>query len=148
MSVLTSQDSGITREEAESARAWVYEMYRLADTKSVAMVPTFMKEEAVLNFASVASLKGRAALERLFTWEYGACSRIDHSIQEFRVSEKQIVVKLLATYRFRNGSTQTMKYLAVWHKSPADNRASRVDIDGDFSGVFQELAAVAGPPPL
>ena len=29
-----------------------------------------------------------------------------------------------------------------------DQRASRVDLDGDFSQVFQELAAVAGPPPL
>jgi len=29
-----------------------------------------------------------------------------------------------------------------------DQRASRVDLDGDFSQVFQELATVAGPPPF
>ncbi|KAF8190778.1 hypothetical protein BJ912DRAFT_312820 [Pholiota molesta] len=143
-----SQDRKLTREETENAKTWIYEMYKLADTKSVAMVPTFLNEEAVLNFASLATLKGRAALERLFTWEYGACARIDHSIEEVRVSQKQIFVKLAATYRFRNGSTQMMNYLAVWYKSPLDKRASRVDIDGDFSQVFQELAAVAGPPPL
>jgi hypothetical protein len=99
-----SQDRKLTREETENAKTWVYEvcqypylldlnqesyrkltmlyfgwqMYKLADTKSVAMVPTFLNEEAVLNFASLATLKGRAALERLFTWEYGACARIDH----------------------------------------------------------------------
>lgn len=102
-------DNNVTHEEAEYAQAWVYEvcffyfvgftpaklsletdefnvcvygmkMYKLADSKSVGMVPTFMQEETVLNFASTSSLKGRAALERLYTWEYGACARIDHRL--------------------------------------------------------------------
>ncbi|KAF8963649.1 hypothetical protein BDZ97DRAFT_1919647 [Flammula alnicola] len=144
----SSQDHRVTLEEAEKAKAWVYEMYRMADTKNVGMIPTFLNDEAVLNFASVSSLKGRAEMERLFTWEYGACARIDHSIQEIRVSQEQIIVNLAVAYRFKNGSQQAMKYQAVWYKSPQDKRASRVDIDGDFSQVFQELTAVGGPPPI
>ncbi|KJA28846.1 hypothetical protein HYPSUDRAFT_211491 [Hypholoma sublateritium FD-334 SS-4] len=142
------QESKVTQEEVEGARAWVHEMYRLADTKNAVMVPTFMHEETVLNFASTSSLKGRAALERLYTWEYGACARIDHSIQEIRVSRSRIYVNLSALYRFKNGSSQKMDYRAVWYKTPLDQRAWRVDISGDFSKVFAELTAVAGPPPL
>lgn len=53
-------------------------MYRMADAKNVEMVNTFLNEDAILNFSNAPPLKGRAALERLYVWEYGACPRIDH----------------------------------------------------------------------
>lgn len=53
-------------------------MYRMADAKNVDMVNIFLNEDAVLNFSNAPPLQGRAALERLYVWEYGACPRIDH----------------------------------------------------------------------
>jgi len=50
----------------------------MADSKNVGMVPKFLHEEAVLNFSQTTPLKGRNALERLFTWEYAACAQIIH----------------------------------------------------------------------
>lgn len=34
------------------------------------------------------------------------------------IAQKRISVKLSVMYRFKNGSTQTMEYLAVWYKAP------------------------------
>ena len=53
-------------------------MYRMADAKNVEMVNIFLSEDAILNFSNAPPLPGRAALERLYVWEYGACPRIDH----------------------------------------------------------------------
>lgn len=120
----------------------------MADSNDVRMVPTFIDDNAVLYLSGSQSLTGRLALERLFQWEYGACARINHIIRDIQVSAGQIYVELWVTYQFKNGLQQSFKYIATWHKSPEDQRASRVDLEGDFSQVFQELTTVAGPPPI
>ena len=96
-----SQRRNLTLQEIEDGKQWIHEvskknvwaagrtqltrffffspkMYRMADAKNVEMVNIFLNEDAVLNFSNAPPLQGRAALERLYVWEYGACPRIDH----------------------------------------------------------------------
>ena len=95
---MVSQRRNVTLQEIEDGKQWIHEvgkhncidrrwhtanaifpkMYRMADAKNVEMVNTFLNEDAILNFSNAPPLKGRAALERLYVWEYGACPRIDH----------------------------------------------------------------------
>ncbi|KAF9560986.1 hypothetical protein CPC08DRAFT_762378 [Agrocybe pediades] len=145
---MPSLASQLTPSDVERAKSWIQEMYQMADSKNVGMVPKFIQEEATLNLSQTAPLKGRAALERLFTWEYGACANIIHRIHDVQISYNHIRVQVSATYWFKNGAQRSMEYLAVWHKTPQERRASRVDLDGDFMGIFQELTSFGGPPPL
>ncbi|KAF8806597.1 hypothetical protein BYT27DRAFT_7168044 [Phlegmacium glaucopus] len=146
MAISRSERQNVTMQEIEDGKQWVHEMYRMADAKNVGMVGIFLNEDAILNFSNAPPLQGRSALERLYIWEYGACPRIDH--RWVRVLEDQIIVKLAITYHFKSGSHHAMNCVFIWHKLPQDKRASRVDVDGNFSQVFQELVAVAGPPPF
>ena len=96
-----SQRRSVTPQEIEDGKQWIHEvsknncigrklhianinpfpppkMYRMADAKNVEMVNIFLNEDAILNFSNAPPLQGRAALERLYVWEYGACPRIDH----------------------------------------------------------------------
>ncbi|CAA7258980.1 unnamed protein product [Cyclocybe aegerita] len=124
----------MSQSDVDKAKAWVYKMYRMADSK-VDMVSMFINDEGVFSVMGSPPAKDQTRLHKCLGIKLWALNHKNwvSSAKEISVSDPYIFVKLSATYQFKSGSQQVIKCLATWHKSLEESHALGVEIDGDFS---------------
>ncbi|TFK74701.1 hypothetical protein BDN72DRAFT_853998 [Pluteus cervinus] len=146
---MASTPLSLSQQEIDAGVDWVTQMYHDADTlKDVDVVSKHITDGVTLSLGTSTPLKGRKSLEELFKWKYGGCSEIEHRIQDVQVLSDRITVTLATKYTFKDGSQTAVDCFATWYKKPGDQRASKVEIYGDFHEVMDKLKEIQGLPSL
>ncbi|KAF8891855.1 hypothetical protein BD779DRAFT_1468762 [Infundibulicybe gibba] len=135
-----------SQSETTAGATWIREAYAMADRKDVEMVSQYLVEDATVHFANSPPFRGHSSIKKLFVWEYGGCTSIQHRIRDTHVTHDRIFAALEAHYIFTTGKECTVKCFSVWYKKLTEEKATGTDIYGDFNEVFQELVAIRGPP--
>jgi hypothetical protein len=131
-------------ESKEKALAWLKQFHTAGDSLNAERYVTeFYTEDAVLQFGNNALIQGRQNLIDMFKTQFGLLDMMKHEVGYIDVLSDRIYQYATISYKVK-GDTEVIKIpgLAVFHKTPEEQKTKRFDVFIDTSPVTEKMKSL------
>jgi ketosteroid isomerase-like protein len=128
----------------EKALAWLKQFHTAGDSLNAERyIKEFYTEDAVLQFGNHPLIQGQQNLINMFKTQFGLLDMMKHEIGHIDVLPDRIYQYATISYKVK-GDTEVIKIpgLAVFHKTPEEQKIRRFDVFIDASPLTEKMKSV------
>ncbi|KAH8919772.1 hypothetical protein BT69DRAFT_466421 [Atractiella rhizophila] len=127
----------VTETQRKAGVDWVYETQLKGDSLDPDAFMSRYTDDVHVNFGNSAPLVGVHTFKEWFAGQVGVIHTMKHEPVDIDVLPNKIVQSCKITYTFKGKEDEEIRVngLAVWWKTPEEDKARRFDVYGDFEEV-------------